>query len=62
MNKIGIGLVAGVLFAGVAAAEVCTTQSQMSAADRSALVGAALGLAAKVQANDVSGLRAATVA
>jgi hypothetical protein len=62
MRKIGIGLVAGVLFAGVAAAEVCTTQSQMSAADRSALMGAALGLAAKVQANDVSGLRAATVA
>jgi hypothetical protein len=62
MRKIGIGLVAGVLLAGVAAAEVCTTQSQMSAADRSALVGAALGLAAKVQANDVSGLRAATVA
>jgi hypothetical protein len=63
ITKIKIGLVAaGVLFAGVAAAEVCTTQSQMTATDRSALTSAALGLAAKVQANDVSGLRAATVA
>jgi hypothetical protein len=63
MRKIKIGLMAaGMLLAGVAAAEVCTTQSQMTAADRSALASAALGLAAKVQANDVSGLRAATVA
>jgi hypothetical protein len=63
MRKIGIGLMAvGMLLAGVAAAEVCTTQSQMAAADRSALASAALGLAAKVQANDVSGLRAVTVA
>jgi hypothetical protein len=63
MRKMKIGLIAaGVLLAGVAAAEVCTTQSQMTAKDRDALVSAALGLAAKVQANDVSGLRAATVA
>jgi hypothetical protein len=62
MMKIKIGLVAAaVFFAGVAAAEVCTTQSQMTATDRSVLVSAALGLAAKVQASDVSGLRAATV-
>jgi hypothetical protein len=61
MMKIRIGLIAaGMLLAGVAAAEVCTTQSQMAVADRSALASAALGLAAKVQANDVSGLRAAT--
>jgi hypothetical protein len=60
--KIKIGFVAvGVLFAGVAAAEVCTTQSQMISSDRSTLASAALGLAVKVQANDVSGLRAATV-
>jgi hypothetical protein len=63
MIGIKIGLIAvGMMLAGVATAEVCTTQSQMAAADRSALASAALGLAAKVQANDVSGLRAATVA
>ena len=59
-KRIGL-LAAGMLVAGVASAEVCTTQSQMTAKDRDALVSAALGLAAKVQANDVSGLRAATV-
>ncbi|HTD97138.1 MAG TPA: hypothetical protein VK627_09415 [Edaphobacter sp.] len=63
--KIGL-LVAGILVAGmslpaVAPAEVCTTQSQMTAADRDALAAAARDLAAKVLANDVSGLRAATV-
>jgi hypothetical protein len=53
-----LGLVAG----GVASAEVCTTQSQMTAADRQGLAAAAHGLAEKVQADDVSGLRAATAA
>jgi len=53
-------LAAGMLVAGVASAEVCTTQSQMTAADRDALAAAARSLAAKVQANDVSGLQAAT--
>ena len=43
-------------------AEVCTTQSQMGAADRDALAAAARNLAAKVQADDVSGLQAATAA
>ncbi len=47
---------------GEASAEVCTTQSQMAPADRDALAAAARSLAAKVQANDVSGLRAATAA
>jgi len=62
MMRIKIGLLAaGMLLAGVAAAEVCTTQSQMTASDRDALTAAALDLAAKVQANDVSGVRAATV-
>ncbi|MGH9597970.1 MAG: hypothetical protein ACRD3K_14345 [Edaphobacter sp.] len=61
MMRFGIGLLAaGMLVAGVAAAEVCTTQSQMTATDRDALAAAARGLAAKVQANDVSGLQAAT--
>ena len=63
MMKIKIGLlVAGVLIGAVASAEVCTTQSQMTAADRDALATAARGMAAKVQANDVSGLQAATAA
>jgi hypothetical protein len=55
-------LVAGMLVAGVVSAEVCTTQSQMQGADRDALVAAARSLAAKVVANDVSGLQAATAA
>jgi len=52
----------GLLVAGVAGGEVCTTQSQMSAGDRDRLAAAAVGLAAKVQAGDVAGLRGATVA
>jgi hypothetical protein len=63
MKRVGIGLLAaGVLVAAVASAEVCTTQSQMTATDRDALAAVARGLAAKVQANDVSGLQAATAA
>jgi hypothetical protein len=63
MMRIKVGLlVVGMLLAGVGEAEVCTTQSQMTAGDRDALADAARGLAAKVQANDVSGLRASTVA
>jgi hypothetical protein len=59
--RITIGLlVAGVLGAAVASAEVCTTQSQMKAADRDALTAAGRRLAEKVQANDVSGLQVAT--
>jgi hypothetical protein len=62
MMRIGVGLLAAVLLAaGVGSAEVCTTQSQMTAADRDALAAAGRSLAAKVQANDVSGLQAATV-
>jgi hypothetical protein len=63
MMRVGIGLLAaGLLVSAVAGAEVCTTQSQMSATDRDALAAAARNLAAKVQANDVSGLQAATAA
>jgi hypothetical protein len=63
MMRFRIGLLAaGLLVVGIARAEVCTTQSQMTATDRDALVAAARGLAAKVQSNDVSGLRAATAA
>lgn len=62
MKRIKIGLLAaGMLLTGAAGAEVCTTQSQMTASDRSALSSAALALAARVQANDANGLRAATV-
>lgn len=55
-------LAAGLLFCGMASAEVCTTQSQMTPADRDALAATARSLATKVQADDVSGLQAATVA
>jgi hypothetical protein len=62
MMKIKTTVLAAVLLvAGVALAESCTTQSAMTATDRDTLVAAARSLAAKVQANDVSGLRAATV-
>jgi len=62
MMRLKAGLLVLGLFVSVASAEVCTTQSQMTGADRDALVSAARGLAAKVQAGDVSGLRAATAA
>ncbi len=55
-------LATGMLMTGMASAETCTTQSQMTAADRDALAAVAHGLADKVQANDVSGLQAATAA
>lgn len=55
-------LAAGLLLSGVAAAEVCTTQSQMTSADRDALAATGRSLATKVQADDVNGLQAATVA
>jgi hypothetical protein len=55
-------LTAGMLFSGLASAEVCTTQSQMTPADRDALAATGRSLATKVQADDVKGLQAATVA
>ena len=58
---VGMGLVAALLWSGVARGEICTTQSQMTAADRDALAGVARTLAAKVQANDTAGLKAVTV-
>ena len=61
MMRVKTGLLMlGLLAGGVGSAEVCTTQSQMTPVDRDALAAAARGLAAKVQANDVNGLRAAT--
>jgi multidrug efflux pump subunit AcrA (membrane-fusion protein) len=44
------------------AAETCTTQSQMQAADRTALAAAAQAMAAQVQADDAEGLKSATIA
>lgn len=55
-------LAAGMLLSGMASAEVCTTQSQMTAADRDGLAAAGRDLATKVQADDVKGLHATTVA
>ncbi len=55
-------LAALLLFACAAAgAEVCTTQSQMQAADRDALAARAKELAAMVQDGNVAGLQAALV-
>jgi hypothetical protein len=59
MMRFGLVLLAVALTGGAASAETCTTQSQMSAADRDALAAAARGLAAKVEAGDVSGVQAA---
>ncbi len=65
MSRVRMGLfAAGLLLAmgrgGVA--EVCTTQSQMTAADRDGLAQAAKALAVQVQGNDAAGLHGATVA
>jgi len=48
-------------FALPASAEKCTTQSQMQSADRDALAGTAQVLAAKIQTNDIVGLKAAII-
>ena len=60
--RVGAGLiVASTMVGALARAELCTTQSQMTPADRDALAGVARTLAAKVQANDTNGLKAITV-
>ncbi len=53
---------AGMLLPVARAAETCTTQSQMPAADRDALKAAATVLAQKIAANDQAGVRAQTIA
>jgi len=50
------------VLSGAAAAEVCTTQSQMQAADRSALAATALDFAKRVQDRDSNGIRSLTIA
>jgi hypothetical protein len=63
MMRFKVALLAGgILLCGMASAEVCTTQSQMTPADRDALAATARSLATKVQGGDVNGLQAATVA
>jgi hypothetical protein len=63
MMRFKVALLAvGLLFSGVASAEVCTTQSQMTPADRDALATTARSLATEVQADNVKGLQTATVA
>jgi hypothetical protein len=57
-----VAVLSAALGAGSAGAELCTTQSQMAPADRDAIVAVARSLAAKVQADDVNGLKAQTVA
>lgn len=57
------GFLLGTIFVcATALGETCTTQSQMAPAERNALIVTARSLAAKVQASDVEGVRAATVA
>ena len=60
MLVLAIGL-AGLL-PGTAWAEECTTQSQMTAAERDVMAAAAKGFAAQVQSNDTAGLHTAAVA
>jgi hypothetical protein len=59
MALVALGLLMAA--SGVARAETCTTQSGLSDAERDGLADAARGLAAKVQANDVTGLRGSVV-
>jgi hypothetical protein len=62
MRILKISLLSTVLLVGsVAWGEGCTTQSQMTSTERDGLATAARGLAEKVQANDVAGLKAMTV-
>lgn len=49
------------LLAAQAPAELCTTQSQMAAAERDAIAAAARSLATAIQGDDLNGLKAQTV-
>ncbi|HEY6376023.1 MAG TPA: hypothetical protein VIX90_10935 [Edaphobacter sp.] len=62
MKRLGIAVVLVIAVSGFVRADDCITQSAMKPADRDALAAAGRGLAAKVQAGDVAGLRSATVA
>ena len=61
-NALFAAAITGLLLAPpTRAAEVCTTQSQMQPAERNALAAATAALAARIQANDQTTLRAATI-
>jgi len=63
MRWLGVAVFAGLAMAPVAqAAETCTTQSQMQPADRDTLAAAAAAMAAKIEANDQTGVKTATIA
>ncbi len=62
MKRLGIAALLMVAVSVFARADDCITQSAMQPAERDALAATARGLAAKVQAGDVAGLRGATVA
>ena len=62
MKRFGVAVLLMVAISGPAFADECVTQSAMKPVERDALATAARGLAAKVQAGDVAGLRGATVA
>jgi hypothetical protein len=57
----GLVLTVSLLAAANVYGEVCTTQSQMKAADRDAIASAARTLSSKVQTNDIAGLRQQSV-
>ena len=61
MKRFCISAITFALLAG-AHAETCTTQSQMKDADRNLLANSAAMLAAKVEAGDLDGVKAATIA
>ena len=54
-------LVMTTIAGSAARGESCTTQSEMTAADRDAIAAAARGMAEKVMANDAAGLHEITM-
>ena len=64
MNWLRLAAVAGLVVGLTAAnaAEVCTTQSRMQAAERDGLANAARALAGEVAANDQTGVKSGTIA
>jgi hypothetical protein len=64
MNRLSLLLASALLASPLVAraAETCITQSQMQPAERDALAQAAANLAARIQANDASAVRALTIA
>lgn len=63
MGRFGFAAVAGLgmVLGSAGAAEVCTTQSKMQAAERDGLANAARGLAERIAANDQAGVKSETI-